>query len=469
MRAGATLVRCALAISVASGCMLIGYDPLDVKDSVEIDGRDRPGHDEPRAGSLDGSVDASRPASVEAAPAHDGGGPATSDASPKGPADSRPGVDAGVTTNRRMVGDAGPMDPPVAADDGGPNDAVDADAGDTRAAWAESSCQRRMRLTFDNAEQAESMSSTPILVTLSSANVDYSMTEDSGADLRFRDMDGTTVLAHEVEFWDETASSYVWVSVPRIEGGSASDFIVMYFGCADTAPQDAAGVWNAHYDGVWHLGDDLSDSSGAGNHGTNNGTATVAGAIGLARDLGGLADRIEVPGTPALKAAQSVSAWARHDSLSDGENLLVACGGPDDVEDDNYQYTLDIAGDGRMYFFSEYGSAVDSEVYSTEAVSTGSSAWHHYAFVRDEVSQVVRFFVDGVQLGAAVMYDNAPSGGDTASVWFGAAQSSPLTYGFNGRVDEVRITRETLSAEWLRVQYLSMSNTYLTYGAVEVR
>ena len=115
--------------------------------------------------------------------------------------------------------------------------------------WAE-----RTMLVFKNSGQSDTLTDIPILVVLDSTRIDYSKVMNAGEDLRFIDDDSTTQLDYEIETWDESGTSYVWVKVPQIDGSSYTDYIWMYYdnyGAPDT--QDAAGVWSNGYAGVWHL------------------------------------------------------------------------------------------------------------------------------------------------------------------------------------------------------------------------
>ncbi|MGH7408685.1 MAG: DUF2341 domain-containing protein, partial [Candidatus Methylomirabilales bacterium] len=90
--------------------------------------------------------------------------------------------------------------------------------------------QFKRKLTFNNAGQLENLVNVPVLVVLNSTRIDYSQTQNAGQDLRFTDSDGTTLLAHEIEKWDEAGTSYVWVKVPQIDGSSTTDHIWMFYG-----------------------------------------------------------------------------------------------------------------------------------------------------------------------------------------------------------------------------------------------
>ncbi|NIM29132.1 MAG: DUF2341 domain-containing protein, partial [Gammaproteobacteria bacterium] len=72
---------------------------------------------------------------------------------------------------------------------------------------------------------------------------------------------------------------YVWVKVPQIDT-SGTDFITLYYG-NESAPdaQSAGAVWSSGYEGVWHLNDDVADSTANGYDATNAGTADAAGQL----------------------------------------------------------------------------------------------------------------------------------------------------------------------------------------------
>ena len=69
-----------------------------------------------------------------------------------------------------------------------------------------------VKLLFDNSTSSN-LQDFPVLVKLDSSRVDYSQTQDNGEDLRFYDADGT-LLSHEIETWNESGDSFVWVKVP---------------------------------------------------------------------------------------------------------------------------------------------------------------------------------------------------------------------------------------------------------------
>ena len=144
--------------------------------------------------------------------------------------------------------------PPVAVDDFYATDedtALNSD-GD----WFDTDWQFRRTISFDNSARPENLVNFPVLIKLHSSNIDYTKTHDQGDDLRFFDSDGTA-LAHEIEVWDESGTSYVWVKIPQIDASSDTDSIHMYYGNLSVVGdgQDAAEVWS-DYRAVYHLNED---------------------------------------------------------------------------------------------------------------------------------------------------------------------------------------------------------------------
>lgn len=123
--------------------------------------------------------------------------------------------------------------------------------------WYNASWAYRRKITFDNSAQAENLTNFPVLVKLDSTKIDYSNTQDAGQDIRFTDSDGTTLLSYEIEEWDETATSSIWVKVPQIDASLNTDHIYMYYGNAVAADgQAVTSVWDTNSKGIWHMKDE---------------------------------------------------------------------------------------------------------------------------------------------------------------------------------------------------------------------
>ncbi|UCG69930.1 MAG: DUF2341 domain-containing protein, partial [Thermoplasmata archaeon] len=120
--------------------------------------------------------------------------------------------------------------------------------------WWDLNWMYRMKLTFNNSDQTETLQDFPVLVNLSSINIDYGRLKPDGTDLRFVDADNQTELKYHIEEWDISGYSYVWVNVTEIQGSPSSEHIWMYYGNSDASNvQDVKGTYDGSFSGVWHM------------------------------------------------------------------------------------------------------------------------------------------------------------------------------------------------------------------------
>ena len=165
--------------------------------------------------------------------------------------------------------------------------------------WLDPNWLHRARISFDNtAQTTDNLDDFPLLVTINRPKLpSLDLSATVGADVRFTDAITGAELSYEVQSWDQaTDQATIWVKVPRIDAGSATDYIYIYYNYDGTAAYDQsaadeAAVWPSGT-GVYHLEDDpgpgntgdIEDSDVNPNDGTaQSGFATndlVAGRIG---------------------------------------------------------------------------------------------------------------------------------------------------------------------------------------------
>jgi glucose/arabinose dehydrogenase len=321
--------------------------------------------------------------------------------------------------------------------------------------WLDPAWTRRRVLIFDNSAQTETLVGFPVLVELDATRIDYGRVQNAGQDLRFAAPDGT-LLPHEIERWDESGTSHVWVRADAIDGRSAADFMRMYYG-NPYAPdgQDPAAVWSAGYAGVWHLDESLADSTANANDGANQGSTGVAGRIGEGRGFDG-GDWIDFGSAPSLApvGALTLEAWIAIDDpgQSGGPRVLdkKASAAAEHGYSLEYRPAVDevtVRGSG-----SDFGSAANV------ALDTG---WHWLAARISGGSAAV--WVDGVNRTT------------DATVTPLVATAQPLHLGrrsgggdyFSGEIDEARVSNVARSDDWIAAQHLSMSDAFLSFGPEE--
>jgi Domain of unknown function (DUF2341) len=132
------------------------------------------------------------------------------------------------------------------------------------------------------------------MVALNSSRVNYNLIKAAGADIRFVDSDNQTILDYEIERWDTSGTSTVWVKVPQIDASSNTDYIYMYYNNnAASDAQDAAGVWSNGYSAVYHFGQTTGAyTDSVSNHVSNSSdaqtvTSRTTTLLGYAPTFGG--------------------------------------------------------------------------------------------------------------------------------------------------------------------------------------
>lgn len=327
----------------------------------------------------------------------------------------------------------------------------------------------RRKLTFDNLGQAENLTNFPVLISLNSANFDFSKAQGDGDDVRFTDSDGTTQLDYEIESYDsisETAS--IWVKVPQIDQNSNSDFIYMYYG-NDTlsTTQSASGVWESDYAMVYHFAeangttgaDSVLDSTG-----NTAGTPTSGISFGQSGKIGssvnlssGTGISLGSLGSPLLPIGETISFWFNinnYSSPSRQNPFDQAYGGWGTM-------TLETNSRISWYFGSNGGNASPYGGYQSNNMAENGN-WVHVTAVRDPSTHTYSWYKDGAYLNGSSYTASYPVI-NTRTFTIGDGYVNP----FNGRIDEFRISNQVRSADWISATYLSDTNTFVSYGSEE--
>ena len=341
-------------------------------------------------------------------------------------------------------------------------------------AWWNTTWSHRRKLTFDNSVSGTSHANFPVLVVLNSSRIDYSKTKNDGSDLRFVDSDDLTLLDHEIEKWDETGNSYVWVRVPQVAAASNTDFIWMYYGNAAAAALPLANqraTWTATYMMVQHF----DEAAGAHLDSTVNGNnssvidvqtqASPLGKIGAADVFDGLStDNVDVPDSATLDMLANdsftIEAWIK--TSSNAQQMVVS------KEDGVSEYQLWVDAGVATFWLND---GVDNARISAVGPTVNDGAWHYIVGRWSDASNTAEIFVDGTSMGALIQPALDAMASATPLV-IGQEGDASRGFDFTGTIDEVRVRNSSLSTDpWIRAQYLSMSDTgvgvvgsFVSYG-----
>jgi hypothetical protein len=326
----------------------------------------------------------------------------------------------------------------------------------------------RKRITFDPSKVSGSsdLLNFPALISITSDNDLRSVSNSghvensNGYDIVFTSDDGVTLLKFQMEKYTATNGKYTaWVKIPVLST-SLDTYIYMYYGNTSiSTDQSSTAVWS-NYHGVWHMeNNNFSDSSPGGYNLTNNGTTNQSPAeINDGRADNG-SQWTEVANTfPNITSDFSISGWFyTTDKTTGGQRIFC------DDENNNGGYGLSIgdnSNSGMVRFFSR-GST--PEVLDSPTNIISNNTWQYISSVADVTNLVKKIYVNGVQVASGSFTGwGTDSGipaiaGETASGFAIETPVSGSTYRLSGRIDEVRVAKSTLSADWFVTEYNNQS------------
>ncbi len=309
----------------------------------------------------------------------------------------------------------------------------------------------------------EPIANLPVLVRLNSSRIRYQQAGPNGRDLAFFGSSGIR-LAHEIESWNPTGESIVWVKLPTADDSTTFDMRVG----TETIPvtDDANVVW-ADYQLVYHFAQITSqtshDSSPAQKVGILEGGAhVVAGRIDTGCGFDGVDDAILLASDSRLLADSNgvtLSGWAQ--SSNEGGSLIE----------------MSIAGSNvsRAYLATNsmsitFGLRPQDNPMPVFATATDTplekDSWHWLAATADLAAGALRIYVDGTQvIETTGLTIDPPRTPDTPNqlAYIGRNEGAANSF-FNGQLDEIRVSGQVSSAARIQAQYLSMTDALLTFG-----
>jgi biopolymer transport protein ExbB len=312
-------------------------------------------------------------------------------------------------------------------------------------AWWNDEWNFRKEITLDlsaaGANVAGSPADVPVLIRLHLGNFGYfADTKPDGSDLRFVAGDDKTPLKFHVERYDAQSNlAFVWVKVPRLAGGTATEKIYLYYGNSSApAGADAAGTYDASQVLVYHFGEEpkASDVTAfANNAATFTAEANPASLIGAGVKFSGTTS-ISVPSSASLRVlpdrGATFSAWVRIEAPQSDA------------------YVMEMSGNGRSLALGVNGTQVfgrltnngqaQANAQSADVLTVGQ--WHHVALNAAAGRLVV--FVDGNEVASAAAQLAEIAGALT----IGAAADS--THFFTGEMDEVQVANVARAQEWIQ-------------------
>jgi RHS repeat-associated protein len=300
----------------------------------------------------------------------------------------------------------------------------------------------------------------PMLATVANGG---HVASPNGYDVIFTsDPAGNNPLNYEIEEYNQaTGQMIAWVRIPTLSH-TANTTIYLFYGNPSVtgSQQNAAGVWNQNYLGVWHVPNgtqlSLGDSTSNANNATDNGALAATGQIDGGMSTDGTTHA--TIGTPADLANLGLgnatfSAWVKAPVNSNGGIIMAK-----DDADISSGWTLGLD-DNNNVDFSVIFSGGDFYLPSSQPVP--SNAWTYI---------VVTLSGSATQAQATIYINGVPSGSDSGGFGLSTDDSAQVayltnaTYGdqayapLNGTADEFRISNTIRSADWIATEYSNQSS-----------
>lgn len=317
--------------------------------------------------------------------------------------------------------------------------------------WNEEWTSRR-QLTVDasatGADIQNTLADFPLLIRLHGGNFGYfGELAENGRDIRFL-KDDKIALKHQVEKIDAlNEMGLVWVKLPEVRGGVATDAVWFYYGNAN-APDgsDSKGLYDVAQGLAYHFteGETLpQDATAYATHAADSKAGIDPGGwIGAAAKFTG-AGPITVNPAPQLAVdpakGWTYSAWVKFDAPQTAASLLEARDATN---------ALELNLDGTALSARYQGTA-------TPAANLTPGKWQHIALVARP--DQLELYVDGALAGNAAIKLAALN------------PSLAIGKGFTGLLDEVQIAATARPADWIKLSYRTQSPDFavLAYGQDE--
>ena len=261
--------------------------------------------------------------------------------------------------------------------------------------WLNGYCYRKQITILESQiPDGTPLTDFPVLIDISGDNDlrDEShggyVNNSNGWDLVFTSSDGTTLLDHEVEQYDEINGDFrAWVKVADLDDNN-NTVIYLYFGYdTPVADPSTSNTWSNGYVSVYHL-EDMTDATTT-NNGISYGTADIAGQIGQAEEFDNNDDSIAIGTFGWDLGSGTLEMWASTYGNAGGDYI--------------FGHTSSDSWADRIQLYFNNGNTNlnlglgNSHTRSTSIVTMNPGSWYHIVVTWDGTNYEV--FINGHEPG----------------------------------------------------------------------
>jgi len=350
--------------------------------------------------------------------------------------------------------------------------------------WTDASFLKRKDIVIDHNQfgstETNKLEDFPFLLELYDAGLKTSVQND-GDDILFIDADGNK-LNHEIEEFEQDFNSthaylLVWVRIPTLNLKDWTVLSMYYVNSELTSQANPEGVWTDDYVAVWHLresGDgaagEFKDSTSNNNDGQGGGNAginppayppsQIIGQIGYGQEFNETTrEHIEVVTSESLESPSNsitIVGWV-NSYISGLDGSIVFS---------NWGYGIDFLNGEILVHLNGTTNNVTSWVWWPTDLYVSPPGWHQYILTYD--GSYERLYIDGNQVAIAECTGTIAIGDpdpNTLRIGSNPTWGTPEATGYvDGEIDEVRISTETKTVDWIKIEFKNQDDPDSLYS-----
>lgn len=318
----------------------------------------------------------------------------------------------------------------------------------------------RQEITVSNSLTASNLTNYPLLVQVTNPTNPI-FTNSTGNDIVFTDEVGN-VLPREIENFTTggTPSLNAWVKTDI--SASSNTKVFMYY--SGTSVANSTATWDSNFAMVQHLEENpvgpITDSTSLANNGTNSGTVSAPGKIGNALDFNG-SSVVNLSNNASLfPSTLTVEAWVKSEVVNTHNGIFTNKAAAHlgvNLQTGDTQDLSALVGDGSSWTYI-------GEAYTSDPIV---DTWYHLALVHQNTNENL-LYVNGVLAGPMELRGLDYGAGTLPVAQIGAFYTGS-SLPFNGIIDELRLSNDARSADWILANYRLGNNAaaFITFGPEE--
>ena len=338
--------------------------------------------------------------------------------------------------------------------------------------------QYRIPITIDAAQIDADLTNFPVYVNLANFSLQFfNIVSSTGADIRIINASNVEMPREIVAITTSTQTGELYFRADAIDDTVNTTFY-LYFGNPNALEPVANSdygrnaVWNVQYLGVWHLNENYGatsfvDSSGNGHTMTCSGSGcpvgVATGLIGRSFHFDETNDELiadfPILNTTTAAWPHSITAWVTTTDVSGNPSIVSQFYTVPSGAADRFSFRADTS--GRVTYWKG-GSFIATS--SASAVTSGNRTYVGYT---ENSSQSVQIYVNGEANGVAKLDSNDFM--NVTTTIGDSAQATGPTAVWRGGIDEVRIATGTLTAAWLKAEFVNINTSTIFYSTSSVQ